>query len=343
MKIELRKLVVAVLFLFSAVLGIAPLNAQPQEKLHVYVWDFSVSNDSLKKFGTGFTKDFESQLVNLEKYVVLERRRYDRIMAHQDMENQISDIRNISSTSKDSLAANRADAVFFGALIFDEGSGEFEVTITLQDLEGIKLKQGNVVFKKGIIYDNANRKSVVADLLDELYASEILAEKKEQLGMIDEKLNSYRARVDEISKRYGEVIETLLVDPNPDEYTLELKEKIEAYNRIWDDLNDNKGKYLQEFGSHWGKDRLRDFTDIYSKIMNDFHERFIRQLDEVVIEINDFRRDQSLSKKEKKDKKKMVIGNTRKMTSGIRTELNNTIKPQINGFLDKLREELILE
>jgi len=343
MKIELKKSVVVALFLFSTVIGIVPLNAQPNEKLHVYVWDFNVSNDSLKRFGTSFTNDFESQLVNLEKYVVLERRRYDRIMAHQDMENQISDIRNMSSTSKDSLAANKADAVFFGALIFDEGSGEFEVTITLQDLEGIKLKQGNVVFKKGIIYDNANRKSIVADLLDKLYAKEVLTAKKEQFELVNEKLNSYRARVDEITKIYSEVIEILLVERNPVEYRDEITQKIEAYNRIWNDLNDNKGKYLQEFGSHWGKDRLRDFTDIYSKIMNDFHERFIRKLDDVRIDIAKFSMDQSLSKREKEDKQKLIIDKTLKMTDDIRTELNNKIKPEINRFLEKLRDELISE
>ena len=343
MKINLKKSVVVTLFLISGVIGMLPLIAQPDEKIHVYVWDFSVSNDSLKKFGTSFTNDFESQLVNLEKYVVLERRRYDRIMAHQDMEDQISDIRNMSSTSKDSLAANKADAVFFGALIFDEGSGEFEATISLQDLEGIKLKQGYVVFKKGIIYDNANRKSIVAELLNKLYAKEVLAAKKEQFELIDEKLSSYRARVDEISKRYGEVIKTLLVEPDPVEYTIELQQKIEAYNEVWNDLNDNKGKYLQDFGSRWGKDRLRDFSDIYSKIMNDFHERFIRKLDEVIIEINDFRRDQSSSKKEKEDKKELIINKTKKMTADIRTELNNTVKPQINRFLNTLRDELISE
>ncbi len=105
MKIGLKKSTVISLFFISGILStMAPIIAQPNEKLHVYVWDFGVSNDSLNTFGTSFTNDFESQLVNLEKYVVLERRRYDRIMAHQDMENQISDIRNISSPSKDSSA-----------------------------------------------------------------------------------------------------------------------------------------------------------------------------------------------------------------------------------------------
>ena len=343
MKIELKRSVVVAMFLFSGVIGIVPLIAQPDEKLHVYVWDFNVSNDSLTKFGTSFTNDFESQLVNLEKFVVLERRRFDRIMAHQDMENQISDIRNMSSNSKDNLVANRADAVFFGALIFDEDSGEFEITITLQDLEGIKLKQGNIVFKKGIIYDNANRKSVVADLLNNIYAKEVLIAKKEQFELVDEKLNIYRARVDEITKIYREVIEILLVERDPIEYTDEIRQKIEAYNEVWNDLNDNKGKYLQEFGSHWGKDRLRDFTDIYSKIMNDFHERFIRKLDDLRIDIAKFRRDQSSSKREKENKQKLIIDRTLKMTDDIRTELNNKIKPEINKFLDKLRDELIIE
>ncbi|MBT8184160.1 MAG: hypothetical protein KJN76_04925 [Eudoraea sp.] len=343
MKINLKNLIAVWQIFILAVIGIGSVNAQFEEKLNVYVWDFSVSHDSLNRFGTSFTNDFESQLVNLEKYVVLERRRYDRIMAHQDMENQISDIRNISSQSKENLTANKADAVFFGTLIYDGGSGEFELMVMFQDLEGNNLKRANIVFKKGIINDNANRKKIVADLMDELYASEIFAEKKEQFEMINKKLSSYRARVDEISKRYGEVIETLLVDPNPEEYVIELQQKIQDYNEIWNDLNDNKNKYLQEFGTRWGKDHLRDFTDIYSKIMNDFHERFIRRLDEVVIEVNNYRRDQSSSKKEKKDRKKLVISNTKKMTADIKTELNNTIKPQINGFLDNLRNELILE
>lgn len=343
MKIDLKKSIVFTLLLISGVIGMEQLTAQLEEKLHVYVWDFSVSDVSLNSFGASFRNDFESQLVNLEKYVVLERRRFDRIMAHQDMENQISDIRNMSSKSKENLTANRADAVFFGTLNFDDGSGEFELMITFQDMQGNNLKQGNVVFKKGIINDNANRKSIVADLLDKLYAKEVFEAKKLQFELIDEKLNSYRARVDEISKRYGEVIEILLVEPDPVVYTTELQQKIEAYNEIWNDLNDNKGKYFQDFGTLWGKDHLRDFNDIYSKIMNDFHERFVRKLDEVIIEINDYRRDQSSNKKVKKDRKKLVINNTKKMTAGIRTELNNTLKPQINGFLNQLRDELISE
>lgn len=344
MRIRLKKSTVISWFLILSVLGIiSPILAQPNDKLHVYVWDFSVSNDSLTTFGTSFTNDFESQLVNLEKYIVLERRRYDRIMAHQDMENQITDIRDMSSTSKDSLKVNKADAVFFGKLIFDNGSGEYELMIDFQDLKGNNLKQGNVVFKKGIIYDNANRKRIVTDLLKKLYAKEILDEKKKQFELVDEKLSSYRAIVDEISKRYGEVIEILLVDPNPVEYSNELKQKIETYNTIWKDLNDNQGKYLNDFGRYWGKEHLRDFTDIYTRIMNDFHERFIRKLDEVSIEINTFRRDQSSNKKEKKDKKKLIIKETREMTAEIRTELNNTIKPQINKFLSNLRIELISE
>ena len=45
MKIGLKKSVVVWLFLISGVIGMVPLTAQPDEKLHVYVWDFSVSND----------------------------------------------------------------------------------------------------------------------------------------------------------------------------------------------------------------------------------------------------------------------------------------------------------
>lgn len=344
MKVGLKKSTLILWIFMSITLTITgPILAQPNDKLHVYVWDFTASNDSLNTFGTSFTNDFESQLVNLEKYVVLERRRYDRIMAHQDMENQISDIRDMSSASKDNLKANRADAVFFGNLIFDHGSGEYELMIDFQDLKGNNLKQGNVVFKKGIIYDNKNRKRIIAELLKKLYAKEIMAAKKEQFELVDKKLSNYRAIVDEISKRYGEIIEILLIDPNPIEYSNELKQKIEAYNNIWNDLNDNQGKYLHDFGTYWGKEHLRDFTDIYTRIMNDFHERFIRKLDEVNIEIITFRRDQSSNNKEKKVKKKLIITETKEMASEIRTELNNTIKPQINKFLSKLRIELISE
>ena len=249
----------------------------------------------------------------------------------------------IKTVSRDSLKAYKADAVFFGELVYNDGSGKYKVNVTFQHLDGRILKQGDIIIDKAKIDDFELSKEIVKDLLKVFYSKEFLTAKKEQFELVDEKLNSYRARVDEITKIYREVIEILLVEQDPIEYTDEIRQKIEAYNEVWNDLNDNKGKYLQEFGSHWGKDRLRDFTDIYSKIMNDFHERFIRKLDDVRIDIAKFRRDQSLSKREKEDKQKLIIDRTLKMTDDIRTELNNKIKPEINKFLDKLRDELIVE
>lgn len=337
MKNNTRILMSILFFSLSAIiLPTATLFAQ-NAKLKVYVWNFSVSNDSLSSYGDDFTNDFETELIKFEIYEVLDRRNLNRIMAKKDMEKNISKIENLSSESKNELKVKEADAVFFGDLKFDNSGGKYKLSVTLESLNGELLRKGSILIDKGEIYHPPSRKDKVELLFKSLHAKELSIAKKEQYEMIDKSLRRYRARVDEITKIYEDI--GILLTENGSEYNKELIQKIEAYNEIWNDLNDNKAKYLRDFDSYWGKDRLRDFNELYSKIMDDFHERFIRKLDGLRTDINEYRTQQS-SKKDKEIQKQNILKKTKDMTEDIRIELTRTITPQINMFLNKLAEDL---
>lgn len=332
------RILMSILFfsLAAIILPISTLFAQ-NAKLKVYVWDFSVSNDSLRRYGTDFTDDFETELIKFDIYEVLDRRNLNRIMIQKDMEKSISKIENLSTQSKNELKVKEGDAVFFGELKFDNSGGKYKLSITLEKLNGDLVRKGSILIDKGEIYHPPTRKEKIEILFKNLHSKELSIAKKEQYEMIDKTLRKYRARVDEITKIYEDI--GLLLTEDGTQYSKELNQKIEAYNEIWNDLNDNKGKYLRDFDSYWGKERLRDFTELYSKIMDDFHERFIRKLDELRTDINDYRTQPS-NKKDKEIEKKNILKKTKDITDDIRIELSRTITPQINMFLNKLVEDL---
>ena len=79
----------------------------------VYVWDFSVNDSSIKDIGSMLTDDFETELINSGLYTVLERRHYNRVLSHRNLENRIANIQTLPPASKDSLKANKAGVVIF--------------------------------------------------------------------------------------------------------------------------------------------------------------------------------------------------------------------------------------
>lgn len=311
-------------------------------KLNVYVWDFRVTNDTLKRYGKDFTNDFETELINYDGYVVLDRRNLNRIMDKNDMENNISNIGKLSKESKQALQVKRADAVFFGELKFDVSGGKYDLSITFESLNGDILKKGSILIDKGEIYHPPTRKEKIKTLFQSLYSKEFIDARKEKYEIIDKKLSIYRARVDEIEYVFEKNIEYLLTKSDP-RYSDEVNQKIVAYNEIWNDLNENKGKYLHDFDIYWSKDRLRDLTDIYNEIMNVFHKSYVRKLDQLRTDINDFRTDESLNKKAREEKKKEVIKNTMREVGTMRDAFNNILEPKINAFLSNLTEDISTE
>ncbi len=313
----------------------ANVNAQGYEPTHVYVWDFGVSHAHLGKYATVYRNDFETELIKLNRFTVLERRRYDRIMAHQDMENNISDIRKLSPNSRDSLKANKADAVFFGELIYHDESGKYQVKVTFQHLNGNILKQGDILIDKAKIDDIELSKVFMRKLLGDLYAGEVLAARKKQYDHVSSLLRSYLASIKDVSIAFGSIADFAFKD---EKYYKELEQTVYNYNDLWRNLDSNRGKYLTDFESVWGPPYARRFESIYSEIMDNIHVTEILPLNKVREDIWNYR-ERALKKKEKERMKKKIMENVDDMVDDLQEETIE-IKTRINFFLDDLKREM---
>lgn len=198
-------------FLIAILIGILPVRAQSvaspvvNNDSIVYVWDFSVSDPSIKKIGSMLTNDFETELINSGLYTVLERRRFNRVLAQQNLEAKIAEIQNLPTVSMDSLKAIRAGVVIFGEVKDDIDSGVYEVTVTFQKLNEVILRKGSILIGRGLIADNQTRKKYMKDLVDLLHAKELLAAKKEQYDLVSKTLATYIIRVKDVQKRFQDI------------------------------------------------------------------------------------------------------------------------------------------
>lgn len=320
------------------------------DKLRVFVMDFNVYDKKYKKAASSFTDDFETAIIK-EDYDVLLRSGYTKVLKAQNIENEIYEILDLPIALKDSLELESTDAVFFGKLVFDDGSGEFELTVRLQPLDINKptLKKGQITFKKGIINDNNTRKSIAKDMVKLLHSAETLSLKEEQLNIIEKKLSTYRARVKEVIDIFEEKIGLLLEAPR-DEVVPHLKEihrKREAFNIIWNDLNKNKVKYTKDFGRHWGEESRIALKYVYSETMDDFHIKFKNYVNNLETRINDFRvkktKDFGGKRKRKEAKNALVKEVKYELLKLLDEDYYNDVDRKINAFLQSLGEEIIKE
>lgn len=301
----------------------------------VYVWDFSVSDSSIEEIGTMLTNDFETELINSGLYTVLERRRYQRVLAHQNLAKKIADVQNMPAAARDTLKANRAGVVIFGEVKDDIDSGVYEVTVTFQKLNEVILRKGSILIGRGLIRDNQTRKQFMKDLVDVVHAKELLAAKKEQYNSISNLLETYIIRVRDVRKEFHDVTKYALEDRN---YLNEIIDIVGNYNASFNELNNHGAKYQTDFSKHWGVVRGQELQAIIDNILDDIHKTYILKLDKVRLAISDYRQSE-LSKKEKKKRKAEILKDVKNTTDDLKTQID-IIDLKINTFLSQLRIEM---
>lgn len=299
----------------------------------VYVWDFSVSDASIKNIGDMLTNDFETELINSGLYTVLERRRYNRVLAHQNLEKRIADVQNLSSSSIDSLKAYRAGTVIFGEVKDDIDSGVYEVTVTFQNLNEVILRKGSILIGRGLIRDNQTRKKFMKELVDVVHAKELLAAKKEQYNIISNMLETYMFRVTDVQKEFQDVTKYALENRTIQD---EMVQIINAYNEIFNDINNNNAKYRLDFDKYWNAPRGVELETIIEGIIDDIHKIHILKLDKVRTQILAYR---ELSKNDKKRKKKEILRDVKRITDDLERQID-VMNPKVNTFLSQLRNGL---
>lgn len=322
-------------YLTSSLMLLLVTSAASQQKDSLYVWDFSVSNPELKRIGDMLTNDFETELIGLGWYTVLERRKYNRVQAHLDMENRISDFNNLSTASKDSLRKIRAGVVIFGEVKDDFESGQYEVTVAFQRLDGQKFRQDFMLIGRGLINDNQTRKDKMRELVRKLHSKEFVEAKRSQFETVSEKLATYMVRVKNVQKGFQDIARFAM---NNDNYFEELGQTIIDYNQIFDDLHNNGSRYHIDFTKNWDSERGRKLKAILDGIMNDIHKTYVLKLDKVRMDIWEYRT-QSMSKNEKKAKKQEIIKGVRTTTDDLKRQID-IMDIEISTFLSHLTTEM---
>ncbi|XCF07633.1 hypothetical protein ABI125_07170 [Tamlana crocina] len=302
---------------------------------NVYVWDFKTSEPAIKKFASKFTDDFETELIKLDKYTVLQRRNHNLVLAHRDMESEISNVKNLPTETVDQLKNLRAETVIFGQLIDDVDGHVYEVSVFFQNLENGEIpKKESIIIEKTSINNNSARKRYMKDLITKLHFKEILEAKNEQFRIISKKLDTYIVKAKDVHIAFRDIIDIALKN---EAYFEELETIINAYNNIFIDWNDNGENYLLSFESVWGSNYGRELQSIYDDMINDIHKKHILKLNNVRKKILDYRANQN--KRERERLKEDIIWNSKNSSIGLNTAIDN-FEDQIQRFYFNLKEDL---
>lgn len=337
---------ISVLFLLAMGI-IAPIQAQDDKKLKVYVKNFTYNNVILERISENLTSEFETELVKSGIYEVLERNRFDRLKKAMETEKKINDVRGIDSAAIDSLKAYNAEALFFGDVEYYSDDGRCKVTITLQNIyQGNNIKKDHITIVLGDLKNPKLRGDFVKALLNKLHAKEAVSLKEEQLNIIEGKLSTYRARVKEVIDVFEEKIDYLLIMSNTEliPHLDEIEQKRIAFNEIWNDLNANKVEYTKNFSKHWGDDSRIALEYVYSETMEDFHPEFKSYINYLLTRINEHRKADFRNKKKRKEaKSKLAQEIKRELLKVIDEDYYTDVDKKINSFLNALRAEIIKE
>lgn len=335
---NIKKIIVKQLLILVCVFVAVPfaLNAQGAAKVDIYVWDFNANTSEIEKYAAMLTEDFETELVKLKDYSVLQRRNHNLVVAHRDMEDAITNVTGLPSETINQLKTLRAEQVAFGKLIDDEESGVYEVTVFFQDLNNGEIqKKESISIDRPLLSSNSHRKQYMKKLIDKLHAQELLEAQNEQYVFVSEKFETYILRVKDVQIAFDDIIDIALRN---EAYFRELEETIDAYNKIFIDLNANGEKYISGFEAVWGKAYGKDLESIYNDIMNDIHQKHILEMNDVRTQILEYRANQG-NKKELKRLKQEIIRNSKDSSIGLTADIDK-VEDQMDRLFLNLKAEM---
>lgn len=323
------------LMLFVALQLVAAVQAQ-NTKTNIYVWDFNTDDETIKKYAEKYTDDFETELIKLDEYRVLQRRSHNLVLEHRNMESEISNIKNLPTETVDKLKNISAEIVVFGELMEDTDSGVYEVTVFFQNLNNGEIpKKESVIIERALIKSNSHRKKYMKNLMKKLHAKEVLEAKNKQLSFISKKMDTYMVKVKDAKIAYSDIISLAL---EKEEFFKELENTIYAYNDIFNDLNDNREAYILGFESVFGKAYGNDFETVYKGIMDDIHKKHILKLNNVRKKIYAYRGSQK-NKKERERIKKEIIRDSENSTLGLNVAIDK-VEDDIDRLFFSIKKDM---
>lgn len=137
-------------------------------KERVYIWDF-VNNDGQQTDLTArITSEFEEALIEAKCFQVLERRRFDKLLAHIKNEKAIADLNDISRVSQGEVKKiTNAQVVVFGRVDDDVDSGQIKISVSFQHFDSSK-EVKSVRIPRGQRLDAESRENAMKKLVKEI-------------------------------------------------------------------------------------------------------------------------------------------------------------------------------
>lgn len=260
------------------------VDGQPPEQekpfhLNVYVWEFATQHaeGDAKKIANLLTNDFETELTQSGFYEVLEIRERSRLDEQRALQQLIFNVDELSEEERHQLEDKRAEAVFFGKLIYNEQSKENILEVKLQHMDGRLLRKGSIYLNPSDLIMNETRRSKVNELFTEVHQDIFEAQQQAlekartaQYEIVAEKLNQYMRRAEDLTTQFRRLDLSLLSEQYMEEYT----QSIYRYDEVIQDLLEKHTAYESDFKARWDADLSDQLTRIFEQVM-DFHHRYI--------------------------------------------------------------------
>ncbi len=270
--------------------------------LTTYVWEFTSQQSEYEQQASWITENFENEILRYKNlYRVVERRNLAELKEHQQLNEVLKENQPIQRVSlKNELDALQAEAFFRGELLYDEGSGEFRIKVSLNALTGSqeKYKQAEVTLRKGQINDNESRKEIVRKLFDQLHEEERMSVLKNTEELLDEYLFVTQELQTEILSMNAWMDMKVMMRSNKKEAEsikskyekalLQFSEKIKNYNDVIENIKNNQSQISNAFCLYWDGIPCRDYDRLLEDIIG-FHDRLLwDDTNDLVNTVNNF-------------------------------------------------------
>ena len=153
-----------VIYLFAFLLSF-PLLGQDNT---IYIWDFADRNGQTSDLTINLTEEFEEALIRTDCCQILQRRNYSRLFNQRENQIVLLGFNNLSSSFKKKLNEISANAVVFGETYDDTNSGQFKVSVSIEDFSGEIINSASTYLQKYDINNPRKREEAVAELIDKL-------------------------------------------------------------------------------------------------------------------------------------------------------------------------------
>ena len=143
-------------------------NSQNAKCHNIYVWDIVDENNQKNNYTKDLTNAVEEAFVNLSECQVLQRRNIGTLQAQLENEKNIQSVRDLKSSTINSLSTNGAELVVFGTLT-TIGKKEFELQLRIENLSTTRIvRMKSIDLEINDLVDNPRKRRAVTELVEDL-------------------------------------------------------------------------------------------------------------------------------------------------------------------------------